>query len=121
MLGRNEAVEISHSILSGGFAMTWLAQSDRMAEQRKFGSHQGTGTGADPAALMVQGSIIVDLDFALSNQAPCKLISYVLDKGWRREFTVFLNADLSLSVEVIQGQSRCYGQLVDCTCVDIPF
>lgn len=61
--------------------------------------------------LITRGAMVIDLDFSHRQKAPCKLVCYSADHGWRRRFTIYLNADFSLSLEVQQGRSRCYARL----------
>ncbi len=64
-------------------------------------------------ALLVRGSLVFDIDFSLAERAPCRLVHFRSDRGWPRGFTIFLNADYSLSVEARQGASRSYAGLGD--------
>ncbi|MGR3291494.1 MAG: Hint domain-containing protein [Paracoccaceae bacterium] len=93
--------------------MTWLSISDRqMALQSKSDTNLMLNMiSAEQDTLLATGSLVVDFDFSLGQNAPCKLISYTDDTGWLRRFTIYLNADHSLSLECSQGNSQCYARL----------
>jgi len=89
--------------------MTWIAVNDRAADMPDIGDlQQGLDMLPD---VMAQGSIVVDFDFSQRQKVPCRLLALTSDKGWSRRFTVFLNADYSVSVEAQQGVSRSYAVL----------
>ena len=99
--------------------MTWLAVTD---------CSRSSGNGAPDALaavscrpqdkgeageLLARGSLVVDIDFSIDGHTPAMLLHYVASQGWERRFTIYLNADYSLSVEAQQGRARSYVRLTD--------
>lgn len=75
---------------------------------------QSVGLGQRrPTDLVTKGTIQADIDFRLDGKMPARLLHYERTYGWDRRFTIYLNADNSLSVEVQQGRARCYGCITD--------
>lgn len=63
---------------------------------------------APETALLARGTIVFEIDLSPDSPAPSRLIHYDNDKDWQRQFTVFLNADFSLSVACRQGCLESY-------------
>ena len=63
--------------------------------------------------LLARGSLLVELDFSIYGHTPAKLLHFEALQDWRRRFTIYLNADYSLSVEAQQGCARSYVRLTD--------
>ncbi len=83
--------------------MGWIAQNNRQ------------NTTAHPKSLsdklLATGSLVFELDFTIASTAPCKLVHYQTSKDWMRRFTVYLNADYSISAEAQQGCATSYVRL----------
>lgn len=90
--------------------MTWVATNDGSVFSAADDAAQNDNL---QGALLACGSLVFDFDFSLGQKAPCKLVDYRADHGWKRRFAIYLNADYSLSVEVRQGSNSSYARLSD--------
>jgi hypothetical protein len=89
--------------------VTWLAVTDCTTSP-------GHGAAGDPLAavsgkLLARGSLVVEIDFSIDGHTPAMLVHYAATQGWERRFTIYLNADYSLSIEAQQGSARSYVRL----------
>ncbi len=101
--------------------MTWLGVTDLSSSDA--GSAVAAGQldavaispenkGAN-GELLARGSLLVEIDFAIDSRTPAMLLRFEATQDWRRRFTIYLNADYSLSVEAQQGRARSYVRLTD--------
>jgi len=65
--------------------------------------------------LLVQGSLVVEFEMSADGQVPARLVHYENTQGWNRRFTIYLNADHSIAVEIQQGPARVYARLSNWT------
>ncbi|MBV1868007.1 MAG: Hint domain-containing protein [Marinosulfonomonas sp.] len=65
--------------------------------------------------LLVRGSLVVEFELSADGQVPARLIHYENNHNWSRRFTVYLNADNSISIEIQQGPARIYARLSNWT------
>jgi hypothetical protein len=101
--------------------MSWLFVNDlagherHINEDRSKHQHAATeaGDGGFSDVLLTKGSVVAEFDMSAEGRIPTKLLDYQSDSGWKRRFTIFLNADYSVSVEVQQGHARSYVRLTD--------
>ncbi len=63
--------------------------------------------------LVASGAVSFEMSTSADWHIPCKLVEYDRFDQWHRRFTVYLNADYSLSVENRQGCARSYVRLSD--------
>ncbi|MFV2001959.1 MAG: Hint domain-containing protein, partial [Paracoccaceae bacterium] len=63
--------------------------------------------------LLARGSLVLELDFSIECHTPARLLHFDDMRDWRRQFTIFLNADFTLSVQVQQGHARSYVRLTE--------
>jgi len=61
--------------------------------------------------LLVQGSLVVEFEMPADGQVPARLVHYENTQDWNRRFTIYLNADHSIAVEIQQGPARVYARL----------
>lgn len=59
-------------------------------------------------ALLSHGSLVVEVELHKGVLRPVQLIRYDRMAGWDRQFTLYLNADGSVSVDHRQAQARAY-------------
>ncbi|MEE9427794.1 MAG: Hint domain-containing protein [Paracoccaceae bacterium] len=91
--------------------MNWLALNRRSVSTSKILITPDVETVQH--TLLTRGTIVFDIDFLLAQKAPCRLVHFSSDHLWQRRFTLYLNADFSLSVEMRQGSSRSYVRISD--------
>lgn len=87
--------------------MSWVAQNDRSAQSANRHDFSQTLL-LHPDSLLSQGSLVIVYDPSGHGRPPCRLLHYQSSDGWNRCFTVYLNADYSVSVENVQGCARSY-------------
>ncbi len=87
--------------------MSWLAINKTTGSNR---ASDTIGVGSDDS-ILATGSFVFDFDFSLLRKAPSRLVHFHSDSGWQRRFTIFLNADYSISVETQQGTSHSYATI----------
>ncbi len=63
--------------------------------------------------LVASGAVTFEMSTSADWHIPCKLVEYDRFDQWDRRFTVYLNADYSLSVENRQGCATSYVRLSD--------
>ena len=88
--------------------MAWIGLYDRTNPS------SGLLTNFPDAAqipLLSKGTFRCEFGLSPDSHTPRRLLHLERSEGWLRRFTVFLNADFSLSVEIQQGNSRSYGRL----------
>lgn len=100
--------------------MTWLGVTDLSSPS--FGRAVAAGRLAtmsvDPengvnGDLLTRGSLLVEIDYSIDGHAPAMLLHFETSEDWKRRFTIYLNADYSLSVETQQGRARSYVRITD--------
>lgn len=98
--------------------MTWLAVADcnaasggGAAGDRSAGTYRAPQKAGAGGELLARGSLVVEIDFSIDGHTPAMLLHYTASQGWERRFTIYLNADFSLSVEAQQGRARSYVRL----------
>ena len=87
--------------LSGRHQETGALRGVRLAPDRDFSGD----------ALLARGTLVFEIGLSPDSLAPTRIIHHECHKGWQRQFTVFLNADFSLSVLFRQGQMESYVRL----------
>jgi hypothetical protein len=101
--------------------MTWLFVND-FSDHSNQSPQKNSGIGhcndnmqvhSAATSLLAKGSVVAEFDMGAEGRAPTRLIHFISDENWKRRFTIFLNADFSVSVEVQQGLARSYVRLSD--------
>ncbi len=95
--------------------MSWIFLNDRSVLSENSSKLNASASLIDDDTLLVTGSLVLEIDFAAAGNAPCRLLHYETSKDWQRRFTIYLNADYSLSVETQQGCTQSYVHLADAT------
>ncbi len=101
--------------------MSWLFVNDLADHDRHINSRTRTCEPSAPGArqnnssdaLLTKGSVVVEFDMGADGRVPTRLVDFQSDVRWKRRFTIFLNADYSVSVEIRQGHARSYVRLSD--------
>lgn len=65
--------------------------------------------------LLIQGSLVVEFEMSPDGHVPARLLHYENTHGWDRRFTIYLNADHSIAIEIQQGPARVYARLSNWT------
>jgi hypothetical protein len=99
--------------------MSWLFVNDLAGQERHIDKSTNPATAHDvdqsgnSDALLTKGSVVAEFDMSAEGRVPTRLLDFESDAGWKRRFTIFLNADYSVSVEVQQGHARSYVRLTE--------
>lgn len=99
--------------------MSWVFVNDRAPGTIATGSTNQMGSvfNSDNLIadnpLLAKGSLLVEFDLSAEGRVPARLLDYGSDHDWLRRFTVYLNADYSVSVEAQQGPARSYACLTN--------
>lgn len=101
--------------------MSWVFVSDltRQAPKaeptagRMNGTSQNPNNGVVNGGLLAKGSVLAEFDMGADGHVPTRLVHFETDQDWVRRFSIYLNADHSVSVETQQGLARSYVRLGD--------
>lgn len=97
--------------------MSWICATEFSGHSQsgndKTGSFGQSGAKQSKDLLLARGSVVAEFDMGPNGRAPTRLVHFHSDENWQRRFTIFLNADYSVSVEVQQGMARSYVRLTN--------